>query len=30
MPAELIKLGGASVTLPADKIARQLNAWLGC
>ncbi|MDY7574810.1 chemotaxis-specific protein-glutamate methyltransferase CheB [Actimicrobium sp. CCI2.3] len=30
MPAELIKLGGASITLPADKIARQLNAWLGC
>jgi two-component system chemotaxis response regulator CheB len=30
MPAELIRLGGASVTLPADKIARQLNAWLGC
>ncbi|MEB0133716.1 chemotaxis-specific protein-glutamate methyltransferase CheB [Actimicrobium sp. CCC2.4] len=30
MPAELIRLGGASVTLPAEKIARQLNAWLGC
>ncbi len=30
MPGELIARGGASVTLPADQIARQLNAWLGC
>jgi two-component system chemotaxis response regulator CheB len=29
MPAELIKRGGASVVLTADKIARQLNAWAG-
>jgi two-component system chemotaxis response regulator CheB len=28
MPAELIKLGGASVTLHADKIARQINTWI--
>lgn len=30
MPAELIKRGGASVTLHAEKIALQINAWLGC
>lgn len=29
MPAELIKRGGASVVLPAEKIARQINAWVG-
>jgi two-component system, chemotaxis family, protein-glutamate methylesterase/glutaminase len=28
MPAELIKLGGASVTLPAEKIALQIDAWI--
>jgi two-component system chemotaxis response regulator CheB len=28
MPAELIKCGGASVTLHAEKIARQINAWI--
>ena len=28
MPAELIKKGGASVTLHADKIARQINTWI--
>jgi len=27
MPAELIKRGGASVVLPAEKIANQINAW---
>ena len=30
MPAELISRGGASVTLHAEKIALQINAWLGC
>ena len=30
MPAELIKRGGATVTLHAEKIALQINAWLGC
>jgi two-component system chemotaxis response regulator CheB len=30
MPAELIKRGGASMVLPAEKIAGQLNAWGGC
>jgi two-component system chemotaxis response regulator CheB len=30
MPAELIKRGGASVVLAAEKIAGQLNAWGGC
>ncbi|WP_426112900.1 chemotaxis-specific protein-glutamate methyltransferase CheB [Massilia sp. PWRC2] len=30
MPAELIKRDGATVILPADKIAAQVNAWLGC
>ncbi|MER2623831.1 MAG: chemotaxis-specific protein-glutamate methyltransferase CheB [Accumulibacter sp.] len=30
MPAELIERGGASVVLPLDKIALQLNAWAGC
>jgi two-component system chemotaxis response regulator CheB len=28
MPAELIKKGGATVTLHADKIARQINSWI--
>jgi two-component system chemotaxis response regulator CheB len=28
MPAELIKKGGATVTLHADKIGRQINAWV--
>jgi two-component system chemotaxis response regulator CheB len=28
MPAELIKLGGATVTLSAEKIARQINSWI--
>jgi len=28
MPAELIKKGGATVTLHADKIARQINSWV--
>jgi len=27
MPAELIKRGGASVVLPAEKVAEQLNTW---
>lgn len=30
MPAELIARGGASVTLHAEKIALQINAWTGC
>lgn len=30
MPAELIKRGGASIVLPAEKIANQINAWAGC
>jgi two-component system chemotaxis response regulator CheB len=29
MPAELIKRGGATVVLPADQIAAQINAWVG-
>jgi two-component system chemotaxis response regulator CheB len=29
MPAELIERGGASVVLPLDRIAHQLNAWAG-
>ena len=29
MPAELIKRGGASVILPADKVANQINNWMG-
>jgi two-component system chemotaxis response regulator CheB len=29
MPAELIARGGASVVLPSDAIAGQLNSWLG-
>jgi two-component system, chemotaxis family, protein-glutamate methylesterase/glutaminase len=29
MPAELIKRGGASVVLPSEKIAAQLNDWAG-
>lgn len=28
MPAELIKKGGATVTLHADKIARQITTWI--
>jgi two-component system chemotaxis response regulator CheB len=28
MPAELIGKGGATVTLHADKIARQITAWV--
>lgn len=28
MPAELISRGGATVTLPAEKIALQMNAWV--
>jgi two-component system chemotaxis response regulator CheB len=28
MPAELIAKGGATVTLHADKIARQINSWI--
>jgi two-component system, chemotaxis family, protein-glutamate methylesterase/glutaminase len=28
MPAELIKCGGATVTLAAEKIARQINSWI--
>ena len=30
MPAELISRGGATVTLPAEKIAAQVKTWLGC
>lgn len=30
MPAELIERGGASVVLPLNRIAPQLNAWAGC
>ncbi len=29
MPAELIERGGATVVLPADKIANQIMAWAG-
>jgi two-component system chemotaxis response regulator CheB len=29
MPAELIERGGASLVLPADKIAGQINLWVG-
>lgn len=29
MPAELVKKGGASVVLPAEKVAAQLTAWAG-
>jgi two-component system chemotaxis response regulator CheB len=29
MPAELIERGGASLVLPADRIAAQLNVWAG-
>jgi len=29
MPAELIERGGASVVLPAEKIAAQINIWAG-
>ena len=28
MPAELIRLGGASKVLPSDKIAEQLSSWI--
>jgi len=28
MPAELINRGGATVTLPAERIARQINSWV--
>jgi two-component system chemotaxis response regulator CheB len=28
MPGELVSRGGATVTLSADKIARQINAWV--
>lgn len=30
MPAELIKRDGATVILHADRIAAQVNSWLGC
>ncbi len=29
MPAELIERGGASVVLPSEKVAAQINAWVG-
>lgn len=29
MPAELIERGGASIVLPSDKIAAQINLWVG-
>lgn len=29
MPAELVRKGGASLVLPAERIATQLNAWAG-
>lgn len=29
MPAELIERGGASVVLPSEKVAAQINAWAG-
>lgn len=29
MPAELIKRGGATTVLPAEKVAQQLRAWVG-
>jgi len=29
MPAELIERGGATITLPAHKVAGQLNVWAG-
>lgn len=29
MPAELISRGGASIVLPADKVATQINIWAG-
>ncbi len=29
MPAELINLGGASLILPADKVAAQITQWVG-
>ena len=29
MPAELIERGGASIVLPSDKIAAQINLWAG-
>jgi two-component system chemotaxis response regulator CheB len=30
MPAELIERGGATLVLPMEKIATQLNAWAAC
>jgi len=30
MPSELIERGGASLVLPADKIAAQVTMWAGC
>lgn len=30
MPQELIRRGGATLVLPSQKIAQQLNSWLGC
>jgi two-component system chemotaxis response regulator CheB len=29
MPAELINRGGATVVLPANKVATQINGWAG-
>ena len=29
MPAELVRKGGASLVLPAERIAMQLNLWAG-
>jgi two-component system, chemotaxis family, protein-glutamate methylesterase/glutaminase len=29
MPAELIERGGASLVLPVEKVANQLNQWAG-
>ena len=28
MPAELVRLGGAGMVLPSDKIADQLTSWI--
>lgn len=30
MPAELISRGGASIVLPVEKIAAQIQTWVGC
>jgi two-component system chemotaxis response regulator CheB len=30
MPAELVRKGGASLVLGAEKVAAQLNVWAGC